>query len=290
MGEPFTGDVVARLSRSPATTGIFVDFDGTLSPIVPDPASAVPLEGVAVLLSGLSRRFARVAVVSGRPVSYLALRLLGGGSPHAEEVVAGTGARAGSGVPAGGEGGLLLYGLHGLERLREGRVVRAPAARAFEGAVAEARRAALAAGVPGMAVEDKALGMTLHWRSAPEPEVTAAAAMALARRISSATGLVARGGKASVELVPPVSIDKGTVVSEEGAGLTAAAYLGDDVSDLPAFDALDRLEEAGTWCARIGVGGPEAPPGLVERADLLLAGPDAVVSFLAALAGEAGER
>ena len=69
------GDPLAPLRRDPATAGIFSDFDGTLSPIVADPALAEPLAGVPELLGELARRYQVVAVVSGRPVAFLAARL-----------------------------------------------------------------------------------------------------------------------------------------------------------------------------------------------------------------------
>jgi trehalose 6-phosphate phosphatase len=49
-----------------------LDFDGTLSPIVDDPNQARPLPGIVELLSPLAARFTAVAVVSGRPATYLA--------------------------------------------------------------------------------------------------------------------------------------------------------------------------------------------------------------------------
>ena len=49
----------------------------------------------------------------------------------------------------------------------------------------------------------------------------------------------------SVELHPPVAVDKGTVLAELASGLAAACFIGDDAGDLPAFDALDELAEAG---------------------------------------------
>jgi trehalose-6-phosphatase len=51
--------------RSPGTAGLFLDFDGTLSEIVPVASSARPVEGVPELLRKLAGRFALVAVVLG---------------------------------------------------------------------------------------------------------------------------------------------------------------------------------------------------------------------------------
>ncbi|MGH8991943.1 MAG: trehalose-phosphatase, partial [Acidimicrobiia bacterium] len=93
---------------------VVVDFDGTLAPIVDDPAQARPLPGAVSALGRLAVRLARVAVVSGRPVDFLRRYL----------------------PPPGPD----LFGQYGLERLEAGRVVVAPGAREWMPAVAEAAR------------------------------------------------------------------------------------------------------------------------------------------------------
>ena len=57
----------ARLTARADQVALCLDFDGTLSPIVPDPEAARPLEGMVKLLGRLATRFAAVALVSGRP-------------------------------------------------------------------------------------------------------------------------------------------------------------------------------------------------------------------------------
>ena len=59
------------LIEAPSATALFLDFDGTMSEIVPDPANAKPLPGVPDMLNTLSVRLALVAVVSGRSLSFL---------------------------------------------------------------------------------------------------------------------------------------------------------------------------------------------------------------------------
>ena len=56
----------AQLAARPAGTALFTDFDGTLSPIVADPAQARPYPGAVDALAALVTRFHRVAVLSGR--------------------------------------------------------------------------------------------------------------------------------------------------------------------------------------------------------------------------------
>ena len=203
--------------EAPERAGVLTDFDGTLSPIVDDPEAARPLPGAVDLLARLAARYRTVAVVSGRPVAYLLDRL--GPLP-----------------------GVTLVGLYGLEKM-DGWRGRGPPGRP---PVARDRRrsggASEAAAPPGVYVERKGLAVGLHYRQAPK-----AARWVLAWAVDQAagTGLVVHYGKMSLELVPPVSTDKGLVVAGLAEGLDAACYVGDDVGDLPAFAALGRLAQPG---------------------------------------------
>ncbi|MHB1987326.1 MAG: trehalose-phosphatase [Acidimicrobiales bacterium] len=262
MGALDESEAVSRLSRDPASTGLFTDFDGTLSPIVSDPESAQPLPGACEALSWLARGFAKVVVVSGRPAWWLADRL---GRDQTSR--------------------LELFGLHGLEHWSGSAGEPVASARQFVGSVAAARDWALSRAVPGLVVEDKVFSLTLHWRGAADRQLTGRAAMALGTELAGSTGLLLRPGKASVELVPPLGIDKGTVVREQGRGLGQLAFLGDDFGDVAGFDALDDLAEQGAEVIRIAVASPEAPSELLQRADLVLSGPQSAVQLLQALVG-----
>jgi trehalose 6-phosphate phosphatase len=247
---PDTGDSLAPLRRDPATAGIFSDFDGTLSPIVDDPGLAEPVAGVPGLLAELARRYAVVAVVSGRPVAFLAARL-----------------------PAS----VLLAGLYGLEVQRHGEQEIDPEAERWRAAVSAAA-ARLRAAVPsGVLVEPKGLSVTCHYRTNPslEPQV-----LTLAQEVASATGLVARRGRKSVELLPPIHTDKGTVIRKWAADLHSACYLGDDLGDLAAFRALDELATRGISTARIAVRSDEAPVELLQAADVIVDGPEGAAGLL----------
>src|SRR5881409_2984582 len=58
--------LLAPLRRDPGHSAILSDIDGTLAPIVTDPADATVPEGTRNLLRGLARRYALVACLSGR--------------------------------------------------------------------------------------------------------------------------------------------------------------------------------------------------------------------------------
>src|SRR5947209_16385557 len=70
---------LAPLVADPAQAGVYTDFDGTLAPIVDDPDKACPLDGVAEALAALAVRYARVGVISGRPVRFLQHAVAGPG-------------------------------------------------------------------------------------------------------------------------------------------------------------------------------------------------------------------
>src|SRR5580704_5925828 len=68
------------LLADPRASAVMVDFDGTLAPIVADPASARAVPGAARTLGALGLTFGTVAVVSGRPAEFLHRRLRSAGS------------------------------------------------------------------------------------------------------------------------------------------------------------------------------------------------------------------
>lgn len=248
------GELVEALRGDPSRTAILLDFDGTLAPIVVDPARATPIDGAAEMLEKLSHTYAVVAVVSGRPVRYLRTHL-----------------------PAA----LTLVGLYGIEHVTGGVVDTHPGAARWRPVIDEVAAAAAAELPAGVGVEHKGLSLTLHVRAHPElaPTVDRWAAQA-----SAGTGLDVRRARMSAELHPPVAADKGTAVTTLLGSVAVACFIGDDVGDLPAFDALDRFAVAGGTAVRLVVESPETDPRLRERADALLAGPVAVLDFLSSLA------
>jgi trehalose 6-phosphate phosphatase len=126
-------------------------------------------------------------------------------------------------------------------------------------------------------LEDKGLTVALHWREAPHEQAARAELESVAERAERA-GLEARWGRKVLELRPPVRADKGTAVRAllETRGLRRALYAGDDTTDLDAFRGLDGLEVA----VRVAVVSAEAPPGLREAADVVVASPAELLELL----------
>ena len=241
----------------PARSVVIVDFDGTLAPIVPDPPAAAPLPGAAGVLARLVRCAGTVAVVSGRPVSFLREAL-----------------------PVDG---LVLRGQYGVERFDGATVSTLPEAHTWVDAVRAAADEAEAS-LPGLFVERKgALAVGLHWRRRPDLET---AAVDLGRRLAATHGLRLEPGRQTLELRPPLDVDKGTTAGELADGASAALVVGDDRGDLAAFAAVGHLMEEGRLrhALRVAVRSPENPPELLAQADLHVDGPDGALTLLGELA------
>jgi trehalose 6-phosphate phosphatase len=233
------------LVRDPRRSALFLDFDGTLSPIVLDPVGARPWPGVPPLLASLATRFGLVAVVSGRPADFLREVL---GSPS----------------------GVTLIGLYGLGQV-------GPDARPWEPAIAAAAEQARAEAPPGVYVEPKGLTVTVHWRQAPDAAPWAAG---FAKAAERQHGLRSHPGRLSLELRPPLDVDKGTVVRALAGGMKAVSVFGDDLGDLPAFDTARELAAEGTAVALVAVTDAESDPRVAAAADLEVEGPAGAVALL----------
>jgi trehalose 6-phosphate phosphatase len=170
-----------------------------------------------------------------------------------------------------------MVGLYGLEGVRRGERWEHPNGGAWREVMSDVAVASRSLGPAGMLVEPKDLSLTLHYRGHPE---IAAEVATFARAQAERAGLRVHAAKMSVELQPPIDTDKGTVVDEMCADASAVLFAGDDLGDLPAFDALDRLAARGTHTVRVAVTGGETPPALRQRADVTVEGPAALMVFL----------
>jgi trehalose 6-phosphate phosphatase len=205
------------------------------------------------VLRSLAERLGVVAVVSGRPAGFLAEHLAGAGATR-------------------------LFGLYGLEAVdgASGSIETMADAEPWRRVVAAAADEAEARLGPGP-VERKGLTVTLHFRT---DRTQAETIEELASDLAARHGLDAHPAKMSVELRPPVQMDKGTVVRRLAAGLTAVVFAGDDIGDLPAFAVLRDLRTAGVVTLSIAAGGPETPGDVAAAVDLVVDGPDGIIDTL----------
>jgi trehalose 6-phosphate phosphatase len=190
-----------------------------------------------------------------------------------------------------GVGGIAYAGSHGAELLEPGaaRPQTLPAFASWEGRVRafssgrdtpELRRLRIR-------IEDKGPIAALHWRGAPDEEAARTFLEGLAQEAETA-GFATHWGRKVLEVRPPVPIDKGQAVRTlvTGSGARFAMYAGDDATDLDAFNALETLVGEGLLdrAIKVGVGSAEGPDAIVDRADLVVDGPEGFTRVLGRLA------
>lgn len=203
-------------ARQPA---VFFDFDGTLSDIVDDPDSARPAPGAIEALQKLAAR-CPVAVLSGRDLADVTARV---------------------GLP-----GIWYAGSHGFELTApDGTHHQNDAAAATIPILAEAasRLRQQLGSIPGVAVEHKRFGVAVHYRNCARDRVgeVAAAVRAAGRHHA----LRVTTGREVIELRPDINWDKGRTLRwvidhlhHTGSASLLPIYLGDDITDEDAFDAV----------------------------------------------------
>jgi trehalose 6-phosphate phosphatase len=257
----------------PARALLVFDYDGTLSPIVSDPAGALPEPGVVDRLGQLSARVAAVAIVTGRP---------------AQQAV-----ELGGLATADGLERLVVVGQYGLERWERSsglRTVDPPPG------VDQARRrlpALLASlDLADAYVEDKRLALVVHVRNVAHPEAASARMREPLAELAESTGLIAEPGRHVVELRPP-GMDKGQALRTlmQQTHPAAVMFTGDDVGDLPAFAEVRRLREEDEIVAGLLVcSASDEVTAPAEQADLIVPGPAGVKALLGDLAAELSLR
>jgi trehalose 6-phosphate phosphatase len=264
-------EALEPLRSDPSHSAVLLDIDGTLAPIVRHADDAHVPEATRALLIEIAKRYRLVGCVSGRRAA------------TARQIVA--------------IGTIAYVGNHGGELLRPGATrpeldpalaawserVRAFATRVYTPAHQRLR----------VRAEDKQAIAAFHWRGAPDE----AAAVTAAREIASQAeqeGFAVHWGRKVLEVRPPVELNKGLGVTAlldghvsdaESLALHAALYVGDDATDLDAFRGLRSLVQRGALACAVcvAVRSDEAPPELLEEADLAIEGPDGVRELLEAL-------
>jgi trehalose-phosphatase len=263
---------------------VVVDFDGTLAVGTRDPAAAriEPLARRALRrLGGIATESPgrlHVAVLTGRIVADVAARVRAGGVEYLGD--------------HGLQHGLLARG--GLaERLRPTIDAAFDAHRDPAEALASGVTAELGS-PPWLFVERKGPSVAFHVRQADDVQRARAAVVeaigVVERRLGSEHGLAHYRGRSVVDLRPRDAGGKREAVDRliERYRPGGVVALGDELSDIDAFDAVHAARSAdrtlvGRTVAVHGTLRP-APPELLERADLALAGAHDVGRLLAALA------
>lgn len=208
-----------------AASALFLDFDGTLTELAPRPdAVSIHPELPALLMQLHQWLGGAVAIVTGRAQDDI--------DPMLAPLL----------LPAAFE--------HGALRRTPVGMVRQAHAPDLGPSLAAAK--ALAATHPGLLVEHKATAMALHYRLAPELE--ALCLKTLSDCVRHDPGLQLLHGKAVIE-IKSAQVGKGQAIeafmNEAPFAGRQPVFAGDDTTDEPGFDAVQRLGGAGI---KVGLG------------------------------------
>ena len=235
---------------------IVLDFDGTLVPMRARPHLASLDADARAMLRRLDRGGARVAMMSGRSVADL---------------------RKHVGVPD-----IIYGGVFGLEISGPGWRYVHPKARAMQQALTDLVEGLgrLFSDVPGVFVEDKGVGLCVHYRNVPEDRRKEFARRLAHARAAAPGGLRWRRGRASWEVMPRTDWDKGSAVELIWLRLDRPYLLviGDEHFD----ESMLRVAHDRGAGVRVGRGSTEARHRLRDS--------NAVRRFLSGLAARVGAR
>lgn len=250
-----TGDELPDFDLAHTLLGL--DFDGTLSEIVPDPEDARPAPGAADVLTSLAEAGTRIAVVTGRDAETV-LRLSGL-----------------AGVP-----GLVVSGLHGAQWWRDGTLHSREEPAGIE-PLREELTTLLADADPGVWLEDKVLSLVVHARKAADPRAALDALRGPVERSATGAGLEVIDGKGVLEIRIP-DLSKADAVTELlTPDITGTIFGGDDIGDLPAFQAIHEWgERRGRPAIAVAVGEVHE---VLSAADVHLSHPADLVHWLGEL-------
>jgi trehalose 6-phosphate phosphatase len=263
-------DQYAAVARAGRRLLVALDFDGTLSPIVDNPDVAHIHDDAGGVLDDLAAEIRAIAVVTGRPArQVLAL----GGLEEVADAIAGHGRE------------LVVLGQYGNElwTSEQRRVVTPKPPPGLAGLISDLPRLLRRAGVPDAWVEEKGLAVAVHTRRLDDPAAAFAKLLPVLREAAEAKHLTVEPGRFVIEMRAS-GMDKGRalhrLVSEYEAG--AVLFVGDDLGDVPAFDAVLEMRASGLPTLLVCSGSDETSV-LREMADLVVPGPVGVMDFLRAL-------
>nr|WP_234712947.1 trehalose-phosphatase [Mycolicibacterium komanii] len=196
---------------------VCLDFDGTLSEIVSDPDAAVLVDGAAEALAAMAEQ-CPVAILSGRDLADIRARV--------------------------GVCGVWYAGSHGFEMVGpDGTEYHNPDAAAALPALQQAADALCdrLGSITGVYVERKRYAVAVHYRIASAESV--AEIVATTHGCGARFGLRVTAGRMVVELRPDIDWDKGSALKWIQDRLSTESrlipiYIGDDLTDEDAFDAL----------------------------------------------------
>lgn len=249
---------------------VALDFDGTLAPIVANPEVAHIHDRAAAVLIELAARVRTIAVLTGRPArQVLAL----GGLDEVGDAI--------------GEHGqeLVVLGQYGNERWTSAqrRVVSPKPPAGLAGLIGDLPRLLRRAEVQDAWIEEKGLAVAVHTRRSTDPVGSFERLLPVLTEAAEARHLTVEPGRMVIE-VRASGMDKGIALRGlvDEAGAKAVVFVGDDLGDVPAFEAVRELRAAG-MPALLVCSGSDEQSALRPMSDLVVTGPDGVMDFLTGL-------
>lgn len=199
---------------------LFLDFDGTLTPLIPDPNNAFLSASTKALLNDLAPH-TNLTLVSGRALADLKLHSLLG--PN-------------------------YVGNHGLEIEIRGKIHHNLPNLDFIDDLKNLipQLTVLIQPIPGCFIENKKLSLTIHYRQSPD-ELIPIFEEKLAALLQKHPRLKLHQGKKVFEIRPNLNINKGTAVNyvidslyPQGNYAVLPIYIGDDLTDEDGFEAVNQ--------------------------------------------------
>ncbi|BDZ66582.1 trehalose-phosphatase [Methanobacterium ferruginis] len=245
--------------KNDKSTAIITDIDGTISEITQTPEEAFVNKAIQDLIVKLRDEFQLVAVISGRSVL------------NAKKMV--------------GVEGVLYVGNHGLEFLKNGELCVQPEVVKYEPyikAVENELETGKLAHIKGLKFEDKGICFSIHYRLSKDPENTRKRILKFLHECPHCKNLKIDEGRRIVELKPPIGYNKGVIMNDiiDQYHLKKVIYLGDDITDVNAFNKLKELESKGKIRGRsVLVCSSEIPSYVKKQSSLFVNGVDEVHKF-----------
>lgn len=240
---------------------LVTDFDGTLAPTVADPTQAFPLDGIVPLLGRLGARLGHLGVISGREIRSLV--------------------RLGGFADVPGLERLSVLGQFGAEgwEAATGEYRIPPVVAGVDAATAELSQVLAEAGCGRCHVEHKGRAFAVHLRDLPDPDVAFAALWPPMADLATRHGLVIQKGRDVIEILS-ARCDKGRALLDLAHRVepSVVVYVGDDLGDLPAFEALNELRHEGI--VGIGVSSSVTRSEVVDVADVVVDGPVGLAEWI----------
>ncbi len=250
-------DTLQQIAQTPRF-GLLSDFDGTLCHFQPYPEMPHMTARNEQLIIELTKLLPVVSLISGRA----ALEL--------ESVVQ---------LP-----GIAYVGNHGMEELRDGNVIVVDAAREWEERMNGFYHELGEPTIPGVRHQFKRVTMSVTYRYADQPEKVRLQLLDKLQTINEKYGFHLSEGRTIWEIKPPIEANKGTAIAAlvKEHQLETAIYLGDDYTDVSAFESIKALHAAGQINGlSVAVLGETDIPLVRETADVLANSVEDVEDLLA---------